>query len=215
MGKNPTQGPRPGARPPASSRPAGPAGARKPGAVISRPGTRAPTALQAGAFYASARKAPGRRAQEKYATKQMVMLTVGSVLAVCLVLSIVFAVKAMRGPERPVLGKDAEVRKEMQRVTYQEINKWLSEGHDRVLMGHTPGQTRKFVDDLYKLGPKEVLAGGGRMSMHVIVVLPEDVESRTALFGWYNNWTGKYKPEILKERDVGQQYLMVDMPVAR
>jgi len=91
----------------------------------------------------------------------------------------------------------------------------MSQGHDRMLMGHTEGQTKSLVEEIYKLNPKQVLAGGSRMAMHLIIELPQDTESRTLLFAWHNDWTKRYGHNAPRETDVGQRYLLVVMPSNR
>ena len=179
---------------------------------VSGRGSQAPSAMQTGALLAAARQRPRHQAAQKQQINQVVKLGIGLVLGVMLVLGIIFGIKAMQGPARPVLGNDAEVLKEMQRVNYEEVRSWRSQGHDRMLMGHNEGQTTSLVDEIYKLNPKQVLAGGSRMSMRLIIELPEDKEARTLLFAWHNEWTRRFGHVAPPERDVGQRDLMVLMP---
>lgn len=164
---------------------------------------------------AAGRQRPTHKAAQKQQIRQVVMLGMAAIVGISLVLAVVFGIRAMQGPAKPLLGKDPEVKKEMTRVTYEEARSWLSQGHDRVLMGHSPQESQRLIEHLYSMTPREVLTGGGRMSARVIIVLPESVESRTALFKWYNDWQDKYAMGAPEERDVGQQYLMAEMPLNR
>ena len=178
-------------------------------------GAAPPSAMQSGALLAAARRGPRQKAAQKQQINQVMKLGVGLILGVMLLLGVIFGIKAMQGPPRAVVGNDAEVLKEMKRVTYEEANSWFSQGHDRVFVGHTKGQTQSLIDELYKMKPRQVLAGGGRMSMHVIIELPDDGESRTVLFAWHNEWLDRYERGTPHERDVGQRYLMLHMPINR
>ncbi len=171
--------------------------------------------MHAGAMLANARRGPARGAQEKFATRQAVTMGILLVLAVGVVLGIVFGVKALQAPDRPLLGNDAEALKIMSRSSYIEMNSWLSQGVERSLVGHNPAQSKALADEIYALGPKQVLAGGGRASMFVVIELPEDAESREKLFAWRNRWTERYGGSPPVEKDVGQQYIYAEMPLNR
>lgn len=173
-----------------------------------------PGAFQSGAVLAAARRSPGRGAHQDHATGQVIKLAIFVVVALGLVVGGIFAVKAMRTPARPELGNDAEAKKIMYASSYDEIRSWLSQGIDRSLVGHSPKQSAELADDLYELNPKKVLAGGGRASMHVVVELPDDKETRGRLIEWKNQWTENYGGGP-PETDVGQQYLIVEMPLNR
>ena len=164
---------------------------------------------------ANARRGPGRGAQESYARNQAIKLGIMVVVALALVVGGIFAVRAMRGPARPVLGSDAEAKKIMTISSYEEINSWLSQGLDRTLVGHTADQSKRLADEIYALGPAKVLAGGGRASMHVVIELPADAAARARLIDWRNKWAERYGGTPPIEKDVGQQYLIAEMPLNR
>ena len=144
------------------------------------------------------------------------MLAITAAAALVIVVGIIIGVRTLRsgGGAGPLLGDDEQARKLISQSGYEEIRSWLSQGHDRTLMGHTPTQSTALADRLYDLGASEVLAGGGRMSMHVVVSLPEEKQQRTALIDWLNNWNETYAPRP-KQTDLGQQYLVVQMPINR
>jgi len=205
--------PKPVSRPGAQARSPG-APPRRPGVQLpGRPG--APSAFQSGGTLANARRAPGRGTQENYARSQAIKLGILVVVALALVVGGIFAVKAMRGPARPVVGSDAEAKKIMMLSSYEEINSWLTQGLDRSLVGHTPAQSKRLADEIYALGPAKVLAGGGRASMHVVIELPADPAARARLVEWRNKWAEKYGGTPPIEKDVGQQYLIAEMPLNR
>ena len=213
---NPKQPPKPAARPQKSAASPRPPGARPPVAAgRAVPGRVAPSAMQSGALLAAARSRPGRAAQENYARNQTIKLGILFVVGLAVVLGVVFGVKTMRGPAAPVLGHDAQAEKIMWASNYEEINSWLSQGIERSLVGHNLEQSKALADQIYALGPKRVLAGGGRASMHVIVELPADSEARVRLFEWQNKWAEKYGSEAGRQKDVGQKYLIATMPLNR
>jgi hypothetical protein len=136
-------------------------------------------------------------------------------VAVVLVVGGIFAVKALRGPAKPLLGSDAQAVKIMNMSSYEEINSWLSQGIGRSLVGHNAEQSKRLADEIYALGAAKVLAGGGRASMHVVIELPADPAARTRLVDWRNKWAEKYGGDPPIEKDVGQQYLIAEMPLNR
>jgi hypothetical protein len=109
--------------------------------------------MQAAAVLAAGRQRPTHKAAQKQQIRQVIMLGMAAIVGISLVLAVVFGIRAMQGPEKPLLGKDPEVKKEMTRVTYEEARSWLSQGHDRVLMGHSPAESQRLIEHLYSMTP--------------------------------------------------------------
>jgi hypothetical protein len=81
------------------------------------------------------------------------------------------------------------------------------------LLGMTTSQATAWSDNLYKLGAKQVIAFDGRVSMSVIVELPDDPAQRQALIDHYNRYH-EGNPGVPKATDEGQRYLWYRLKIA-
>lgn len=170
--------------------------------------------MQSAAMLAAARQRPGSGGHDRHATSQALKLLALVAVAAVVVVGVVFAIRLM-GDSGPSVGNDAEARKIISANSYQEARGWVTSGNDRFLMGHNPQQSEALIDDLYDLGAKQVLAGGGFSSMRLIIELPEDAEARARLIDWRQAWAERYPQDYPRETDIGQRYLIINMPLNR
>lgn len=169
----------------------------------------------AGAFGAPPGIRPPRQQETNTASGAMKLIAIPIVL-VAVVGGAVFGFKKLSGPKdtTPKLGMDGEVLAMIEDDGATELKQWLKEGSTRLVNGVTREQADGMADKLYEMGAIKVLAFGGVMTMSIAVELPdnktpEDQEKRKAIFAWYKR---RYESELssaVRQRDVGQRYLLV------
>jgi len=111
----------------------------------------------------------------------------------------------------PLAGDDAELLEFMHDSDAREARQWLKERDARSLLGMSRDQSTRFIDQLYELGAKRVIAYGGQVSATVIVELPDAKSQRTALFDFQNRRGMSGLAPIAS--DIGQRYLLVGLKV--
>ena len=178
-----------------------------------------PPSAAAAASMAGRRPGPARRddVHQQHAKKQLITLAaVAGGLAVLVVAAIVlFNVLGDSGPAAPALADDAAAKDVMAESSFEEAREWIKQGNNRSLVGHTTSQSENRIEAIYDLGAKQVLAGGGRMSMNLVIEMPpEDKETRQKLIDYANRWYERYELGKTPQTDVGQTYLLLHMPLA-
>ena len=109
----------------------------------------------------------------------------------------------------PLAGDDAHLLDFMHASRAREAREWLAGNPARSIAGLSREQSARFIDRLYEIGAKRVIAYGGQMSLTVIVELPDGAAPRKMLFDWHNSHnSGPLAPAA---RDVGQRYLLVGL----
>ena len=174
-----------------------------------------PTARQVAAAMPGARRGPpGGDAHDTHARRQVKLLAWSAGGALVLVVGLILAFKLLGPAAAPSLGEDALAKQVMATSDFEEARGWLTSGNNRMLMGHTVDKSKYRIDALYALGAKQVLAGGGRMSANLVIELSDDKAARQKLIDWANEWHEKYKPTHPRQSDVGQKYLVAEMPLS-
>ena len=137
------------------------------------------------------------------------------VLAVVAVVGIWFVKQTSRGAGdtsygAPKAGEDQAIVDSMKDLEVVELQQFLKASEDHLLMGMTRSQAMRFADRVYELGAAKAFAFRSKMSMAVVIELPDDPAKRKALFEW---WQEKYFDALSQKvrNDVGQRFLLVRM----
>jgi hypothetical protein len=105
---------------------------------------------------------------------------------------------------------DAAVLAQIKDEHGTEARAWLSANQERTLMSLSHAQSLGRVEDLYRLGAKQVIAFGSRISATAAVELPDDAAHRKAVFDWADRWNRDHRFD--SDRDTGQKWLVIRMP---
>jgi hypothetical protein len=121
---------------------------------------------------------------------------------------------ATRRPTRAGLELDTFLLERLARAPRREARAWLAEdrpGDQRRIEVQTPEESRRIVEDLYRLGAADVRVtpvlaapGQGQVARGLAVKLPDDAPRRGALFA--------YRAQVCRDEarsDVGQQHLFL------
>ena len=110
----------------------------------------------------------------------------------------------------PINEADAAVLQQIKDEHGTEARAWLAANEQRSLMSLSHAQSVSRVEDLYRLGARQVIAFSSRISATVAVELPDDPAHRKALFDWADRWNREHRFE--SDRDTGQNWLVIRMP---
>jgi hypothetical protein len=131
-----------------------------------------------------------------------------------LIVGAVLGIKKFGGTHRaagPQLGEDADIEEKIQGEFNKDVRAWFAEDHSRMLGPWTESQALGQADRWQQQGAKRVLAFGARLSLIVVIELPDDPISRKQIFDWQANWHGQHMQKVWT--DVGQKYLMIRLGV--
>src|SRR5204863_8395865 len=133
-----------------------------------------------------------------------------SVIAVVLVIGAIVGLKMFGGkPKVPMKGNDAAIVEQLNDENGTEARKWLGQNPSRMVMGLSRKQAEYRVDELYRMGAKQVMCMGGVVSTTLAVELPTDPAKRKELFDWAKKWHNEMGEKA--DVDVGQNWLMIKM----
>ncbi len=205
--------------------------------AAARPGTTAPTTQKA-----AAQKSAGLKSSApKSAAPKVAVSAFGSVpmprrpvvvedkraqllkmaLPVALVALVVLGIVGYKlivhfsgvGKAPPLVGDDAKVAELMNDDGATELHKWFTQDPSRICGPYNTGQALAKADELQKLGAKQVLAFGSRMTRVLAVELPDDPEQRKQLFQWENKFAAEHYLHSKGAVDQGQKYLLLDLGI--
>jgi DNA-directed RNA polymerase subunit RPC12/RpoP len=94
-----------------------------------------------------------------------------------------------------------------------ELHKWFAQDPSRICGPYNTSQALAKADELDKLGAKQVLALGSRMTRVLVVELPDDPDQRKQLFQWENRFAAEHYLHSKGSVDVGQKYLLLDVGI--
>jgi len=143
-----------------------------------------------------------------------IKMVVAIVVIAAVVGGAIFGIKMMRGgsgPSGPQLGEDADIEAKMDNEFHEEIHAWYTEDSSRVLGPWTQSQALGFADRWQQEGAKQVIVFGARMSLVVVIELPDDPAKRKPIFDWQAQWHAQHMQRVWP--DVGQKYLMIRLGV--
>jgi hypothetical protein len=149
--------------------------------------------------------------EEKSGLLRMVLLV--GVLGL-LIAGAIVGIKKFGGSHRPAgpqLGEDADIEEKIQDEYNKDVHAWFQEDHTRILGPWSESQALGQADRWQQQGAKRVLAFGARLSMLVVIELPDDPAQRKQLFDWQADWHGRHMQKIWT--DVGQKYLMIRLGI--
>jgi hypothetical protein len=149
--------------------------------------------------------------EEKSGVLRLVLLM--GVLGV-LIAGAILGIKRFGGSPRaagPQLGEDADIEEKIQGEFNKDVHAWFAEDHTRMLGPWTESQALSQADRWRQQGAKRVLAFGSRLSMVVVIELPDDPAERKQIFEWQANWHAQHMQKVWT--DVGQKYLMIRLGV--
>jgi len=152
-----------------------------------------------------------REAEEQSQVVKMVVVT--AILAVVIV-GAIFGLKFMHGsstPAGPQLGEYGDIQAKMDDEYHKEIHDWFKEDNTRILGPWTQEQALVFANRWQKQGAENVIAFGSKMSLVVVIELPDDPAQRKQIFDWQTQWHAEHFQKVWK--DVGQKYLMIRLGV--
>jgi hypothetical protein len=114
-------------------------------------------------------------------------------------------------PAGPQLGEDADIEEKIQDEYSKDVHAWFQEDHSRIMGPWSESQALAQADRWQQQGAKRVLAFGARLSMLVVIELPDDPVGRKQIFDWQADWHGRHMQKIWT--DVGQKYLMIRLGI--
>ncbi len=144
--------------------------------------------------------------------KKMLILGAAGVLLVALLIGGFVMLKGGGGSEAAMPFEDKMISEKLHDQANTEIKEFLGNQMFSVL-GMTTSQAQGFADRLYGMGAKDVRAFDGRVSMTMVVELPEDSEQRKSIIDHYNRYH-EGNQGVPKATDVGQRYLMYRLKIA-
>jgi hypothetical protein len=185
---------------------AAPVAADSPGAGESPPRAPAPN------MYPSMSRAKIQEGGEEKSSLLRMLLLVG-VLGVLIAGAIVGMKKfgGSRHATGPQLGEDADIEDKIQGEFNKDVHGWFAEDHSRMLGPWSESQALAAADRWQQQGAKRVLAFGSRLSMVVVIELPDDPTGRKQIFDWQADWHEQHMQKVWT--DVGQKYLMIRLGV--
>jgi hypothetical protein len=139
----------------------------------------------------------------------MVIVILGAVIVGAIV-----GIRKFGGSHRPAgpqLGEDADIEQKMQDEYGKDVHAWFEEDHTRILGPWNESQALAQADHWQQQGAKRVLAFGARLSMVVVIELPDDPAQRKQIFDWQADWHARHNQKVWT--DVGQKYLMIRLGV--
>ena len=139
------------------------------------------------------------------------MVLVVAILGVVIV-GAIFGLKFLRGsgtPAGPQLGEDGDIEAKLNDEYHKEIHDWYKEDESRMLGSWSEEQALTYADRWQKEGAKQVIAFGSKMSLELVIELPDDPAQRKAIFDWQAQWHSEHFQKVWT--DVGQKYLMIRM----
>jgi len=114
-------------------------------------------------------------------------------------------------PAGPQLAEEADIEQKIADEYSKDVHAWFEEDHSRILGPWSESQALAQADRWHEQGAKRVLAFGARLSMVVVIELPDDPAQRKQIFDWQADWHGRHDQKVWT--DVGQKYLMIRLGV--
>ncbi|MGD0460958.1 MAG: hypothetical protein ABSB74_00575 [Tepidisphaeraceae bacterium] len=170
-----------------------------------------PRAPAPGMYQTSSRPKIPDSGQEKSGLLRLVMVV--GILAAMIVGAVV-GIKKFGGPRHaagPQLGEDADIEEKIHDEYSKDVRAWFQEDHSRILGPWSETQALGQADRWQHQGAKRVLAFGARLSMIVVIELPDDPAGRKQIFDWQADWHSRHMQKVWT--DVGQKYLMIRLGV--
>jgi hypothetical protein len=125
----------------------------------------------------------------------------------------ILGIRMLKGPgsNAPQLGEDADIEAKINDEYHKEVHAWFQEDSSRILGPWTQTQALSQADRWQQQGAKQVLAFGSRISLVVVIELPDDPAKRKVLFDWQAQWHREHMTKVWT--DVGQKYLMIRLGI--
>lgn len=185
-------------------------GKRLGGAAANQPPRPSPSARRAASAFGVPKPArPPTVAEDRSGQVNQILLAVAGML---LLLGIVAGGRMVWNHfNKPVnyVGDDGRVAELMDDSGATEIHAWFAGDSSRIAGGMSTVQALGLADMLQRMGAKQVLAFGSRMTRTLAVELPDNPQQRKALFDWYNE---RYpQPNGVPMPDKGQHYLLLGL----
>jgi hypothetical protein len=144
----------------------------------------------------------------------MLRLLLAMGILVVVIAGAVVGIRKFSGSRRaavPQLAEDADIQEKIQDEYNKDVHAWFEEDHSRMLGPWSESQALAQADRWKQQGAKQVLAFGARLSMIVVIELPDDPAQRKQIFDWQADWHARHMQKIWT--DVGQKYLMIRLGV--
>lgn len=160
--------------------------------------------------YSGPKPKPPKRednADQKAALMRLVIPGAGVVLLIVAVMGLKMMRSSSVAARAAMPSKDAELLEMIEDSGY-EAKEWLEKDPNRMIgLMSTTNASMSRINMWYKMGATKVYAFGSRMSLTVVIELPDDPESRKKLFDWQIRW--HEERNIEPEKDVGQRFLQI------
>jgi len=125
----------------------------------------------------------------------------------------IFGIRMFKGPgsSAPQLGEDADIEAKISDEYHKEVHDWFQEDPSRIMGPWSQNQAVAQADRWHEQGAKQVLAFGSRISLVVVIELPDDPAQRKPIFDWQAQWHKEHLAKVWT--DVGQKYLMIRLGI--
>ena len=140
------------------------------------------------------------------------LILIGCVLAIALFLGLFTILQGLGGADATPSNLHPEDELALEKLDNgdaYEAAEWLESSEHHMLAGHNENQAEARVDRLYEMGAEKVYAFGARMSLSLVIELPQDPEARERLFRYRENYYKMPRAELWP--DEGQEHMVLMM----